>query len=519
MMNERGMLLRLKIKKLIPEKTFWFISRGIITGLLAGLIVSLFRLFIQYVFHFFQFLYVHAREERWLIAILILLNCLIAVIVGRLVKKDRNIKGSGIPQVKGHLHGEIVMNWFSVLWRKFLGGGLTIGSGLFLGREGPSIQLGAAIGQGVSEKTGGHDLDEKILISAGASAGLSAAFNAPVAGLVFSLEEVHHHFSPLLAVTCFTASITANFVSLYIFGMSPALNLGEIPIFPLAKYGWLILLGFILAIFGIIYQKLLFQANHWYRCFSFLPGYARGIIPLLLIIPIGTTAPFILGGGTDLILSLETITFPLATLLVIFAIRFFCHLYFYGSGLPGGIFLPVLTIGALIGAIFGQVLTTFGYIDDSLLRCFIVYAMAGYFTAICKAPLTGLLLISEMVGSVTGFMPMAIVVLSAYVFADILGSVPVYEGLLNIQLGKNARKSRGYYATFVLPVEIHNDTLVNKRVRDIDFPDESLLVRIRRGEKEIMPHGDTVVEAGDLLYISADAGKEREIRSRLNGQI
>ena len=182
---KRGMRLIEKMKPYFPEKTFWFISRGMLTGIIAGLIVSLFRIFIQYVFQFFQSLYVHARENPWNLAMILLMNSIIAIIVGILVKKDAHIKGSGIPQVKGHLHGNIVVNWGSVLWRKFLGGILTIGSGLFLGREGPSIQLGAAVGQGVSEKTGGHDLDEKILISAGASAGLSAAFNAPVSGSFF----------------------------------------------------------------------------------------------------------------------------------------------------------------------------------------------------------------------------------------------------------------------------------------------------------------------------------------------
>ena len=301
--------------------------------------------------------------------------------------------------------------------------------------------------------------------------------------------------------------------------MSPALDLGEIPLFPISKYGWLLMLGFILAFFGVIYQKLLFQSSRWYTWFSIIPNHFHGIIPFLLIIPVGFIMPLILGGGTDIILNLDVMTFPLSTLWIIFAIRFFFHLYFYGSGLPGGIFLPVLTIGALLGAIFGQTLATLGLIDDELIRCLIVFAMAGYFTAICKAPLTGILLISEMVGTVSGLMPMAVVVLSAYVFADLFGAIPVYEGLLNLQLGKETGASRGYYATFVVPVEIHNNALVNKQVREINFPKESLLVRIRRGEEEIMPHGDTIVEAGDLLYITADAGIEREIRSRLKGPV
>ena len=107
------------------------------------------------------------------------------------------------------------MNWFSVLWKKFIGGVLSVGAGLFLGREGPSIQLGAAIGQGAGQLFRSPSSEEKILISSGASSGLAAAFNAPIAGLLFVLEEIHHSFSPLVWLTSFASAITANFVSLY----------------------------------------------------------------------------------------------------------------------------------------------------------------------------------------------------------------------------------------------------------------------------------------------------------------
>ncbi|MCG6527941.1 chloride channel protein, partial [Vibrio parahaemolyticus] len=137
----------------------------------------------------------------------VILSIITAIIVILLVKSEPQIKGSGIPQVEGKLSGEIDYNWFSVLWKKFIGGILSVGSGLFLGREGPSIQLGAAVGQGLSQFFEAPKSEEKILISSGASAGLSAAFNAPIAGLLFILEEIHHSFSPLVWLTSFASVI------------------------------------------------------------------------------------------------------------------------------------------------------------------------------------------------------------------------------------------------------------------------------------------------------------------------
>ncbi len=115
------------------------------------------------------------------------------------------------------MEGEFDFNWWSILWRKFVGGILSIAPGLFLGREGPSIQLGAAVGQGVAAKLLNRGADRRILIASGAAAGLSAAFNAPIAGTFFVLEEIYHNFSPLVWVTSLASAIAANFISLNFF--------------------------------------------------------------------------------------------------------------------------------------------------------------------------------------------------------------------------------------------------------------------------------------------------------------
>ena len=136
-----------KIKKL--DKTqIYFILKGIFVGLLTGIVVSLFRLSIEKLGDFVRSIYEISREQPIYLVGMATCCILAAFFVGYLVKNEPDIKGSGIPQVEGQLRGELSMNWFSVLWKKFIGGVLSVGAGLFLGREGPSIQLGAAIGQG-----------------------------------------------------------------------------------------------------------------------------------------------------------------------------------------------------------------------------------------------------------------------------------------------------------------------------------------------------------------------------------
>ena len=240
---------------------FKFIVKGLGVGLIVGFVISLFRFFIEIGLHYALIAYHYMRSHPIYIIPWTLLMLLIALINSRLIKKDPDIMGSGIPQVEGQLAGEMEMNWWSVLWRKWVGGVLAIASGLFLGREGPSIQLGAAVGQGFAEKTNHKGVGRRVLIAGGAAAGLSAAFNAPIASSLFVLEEVYHNFSPLIWTTALSSAIASDFISMNFFGLTPVLHLHYFESFPIKYYFLLIFLGIFLGLFG----KALFIYDIKYR--------------------------------------------------------------------------------------------------------------------------------------------------------------------------------------------------------------------------------------------------------------
>lgn len=197
--------------------------RAILIGLSTGLVVSTFRLIIQHLLQLvttsFRYFHTHPQGLIWWA----LGTVIVALLLGKLAQQYPNIKGSGIPQVEGQLKSEFEEQWWPVLWRKYLGGIIAIGSGLFLGREGPSIQLGATVGQGISEATKADPLNRRIGIASGAAAGLAAAFNAPIASTIFILEEVYHNFSPLIWLATFISSLCSNLVSMQFFGLRPVL--------------------------------------------------------------------------------------------------------------------------------------------------------------------------------------------------------------------------------------------------------------------------------------------------------
>lgn len=491
-----------------------FIGKGIIVGILVGFVVSVFRLAIEMIGELVVkfYLFFHT-QPLWLIP-WAFVSIALAYFVGRLVKSDPNIKGSGIPQVEGQLQGQLEVQWFSVLWKKFLGGVLAISSGLFLGREGPSIQLGAVVAQGYSQWLKSTKSEEKILISSGASAGLAAAFNAPIAGLLFVLEEVHHSFSPLVWLTSFSAAITANFVSLNFFGLKPVLYIGEITALPLKYYWTLVLLGIVLGVLGLLYQKVLLSLPKIYGKIRGLSANYYGIVPFLLVIPIGYFFPHILGGGNQIVLALGHQAPTIWVLIGLFLLRFIFSMVSYGSNLPGGIFLPILTLGAIIGTLFGVIIVQLTGIDPIFIKNFLIFAMAGYFTAIGKAPLTAIILVTEMVGNFSHLMSLGVVALVSYIVIDSLGGKPIYETLLERLVKPNEEDISGRKTIIELPVTAES-SLDDTMIRDFVWPKDMLLTSIRRGESEILTHGDTVMHVGDVLLILTDEQIAHQIKEEI----
>jgi H+/Cl- antiporter ClcA len=494
------------------------VTDGILVGIFSGLVVVLYRVLLEEVGHAAEKFRQLQKGNIGLIFLWFTILILTSYIVGILIKKQSMIGGSGIPQVKGILLRKFNINWLKVLVSKFLGGILCIGAGLSLGREGPSIQLGASVGQGYGKIFKKMKVEEKYLITGGASAGLAAAFNAPLSGTIFALEELHKSFSPLVLLSAMSAAVTADFISKMFFGLNPVLHFENLSPLSLNNYFFLVLLGVVVGVLGVGFNFILVKFLNIYDKIKVLPKELRLIIPFLLAGFLGFVIPEVLGGGHDLIISLSQGNFMLKGLLVLFIVKFIFTMVCYGSGAPGGIFLPLLSIGALIGSIYGNIIINIFSLDSSFVNNFVILAMAGYFTAIVKAPITGSILITEMTGSFSHLLSLTIVSIIAYVVADLLKSQPIYEILLDRLLHKNEfeefKGDRKIKCVLEIPVNV--DTVISgKKVKEIYWPPHCLLVGIRRGETELIPKGETEILDGDCLIALVDEDNAAEVNELL----
>lgn len=462
-MEEQSEIVRSKKEFAFASSTILSqVGRGIIVGLIVGIIVGSFRFLIEKGFHLIQGVYQGYLVRN--LFVLVLFYILICWLSAKLTRSEKDIKGSGIPQVEAELKGLMSLNWWGILWKKYVLGILAIASGLMLGREGPSIQLGAVGGKGIAKWLKSSPVEERSLIASGAAAGLAAAFNAPIAALLFVVEEVYHHFSRFFWVSTLAASAV--------------LNVGRV--------------------YDLIGQKI-----HLDR--AYYP-----ILAFILIIPVGIFLPQIIGGGNQLVLSLTEQNFSFQVLLAYFLIRFIWSMISYGSGLPGGIFLPILALGSLLGALIGAICVNLGLVSQEQFPIFVILGMSGYFGAISKAPLTAMILVTEMVGDIRNLMPLGLVTLVSYIIMDLLKGTPVYEAMLEKMLPEEV-SSEGEVTLIEIPV---SDKIAGKQVHELNLPHNVLITTQVHNGKSQTVNGSTRMYLGDMIHLvipKSEIGKVKDL--------
>lgn len=477
-MEEQSEIVRSKKEFAFASSTILSqVGRGIIVGLIVGIIVGSFRFLIEKGFHMIQGVY---QDQGYLVRnlfVLVLFYILICWLSAKLTRSEKDIKGSGIPQVEAEL-------------------------------------IGAVGGKGIAKWLKSSPVEERSLIASGAAAGLAAAFNAPIAALLFVVEEVYHHFSRFFWVSTLAASIVANFVSLLMFGLTPVLDMPDnIPPMTLDQYWIYLVMGIFLGFSGFLYEKAVLNVGRVYDLIGQKIHLDRAYYPILafiLIIPVGIFLPQIIGGGNQLVLSLTEQNFSFQVLLAYFLIRFIWSMISYGSGLPGGIFLPILALGSLLGALVGVICVNLGLVSQEQFPIFVILGMSGYFGAISKAPLTAMILVTEMVGDIRNLMPLGLVTLVSYIIMDLLKGTPVYEAMLEKMLPEEV-SSEGEVTLIEIPV---SDKIAGKQVHELNLPHNVLITTQVHNGKSQTVNGSTRMYLGDMIHLvipKSEIGKVKDL--------
>jgi chloride channel protein, CIC family len=336
--------------------------------------------------------------------------------------------GSGIQHVEAVVRGRAAPAGLAAIPVKFVGGILAIGAGLALGREGPTVQMGATIGSLCGGRLLRSTQDQVAIHAASAGAGLAVAFNAPIGGCIFVFEELTKRITQPLLWTTLVATGAAIATMRVLYGnvldlVVPSTGPVALPLLP-AYLALGVLLGFAGCAYNAITLALLHAAD---RLRAVPWPVTTGGIGLLIGLLVWF-APGLAGGGENLTRSVLVGRLGLTTLEVVLALRFLIGPISYAAGTPGGLFMPLLMVGAACGATFAELLTKTFSTAVSPVDCAII-GMAGLFSAIVRAPLTGIALVIEMTGRADLSLSILAASITAAIIAAWLGSPPIYDSL------------------------------------------------------------------------------------------
>lgn len=351
--------------------------------------------------------------------------------------------GSGIPEVEGALIDLRPIRWWRVLPVKFFGGLAALGSGMILGREGPTVQIGANLGKMVSDACKLKNKESQhTLIATGAGAGITTAFNAPLGGILFIIEEMHDEFtySKTSIKAVFIGCISAGITYQIMMSSAPILSIPSPDSVPLNSLWIFIILGTILGIIGSCSNFLIlktrgllglfYNKNKYY--FILVGAFLAGTFGILF-----SLYSELAGDGFNVIPKVVEGFYGFYPLLLILVFRFFATILCFGSGAPGGIFSPTMALGAVIGVLFGFIIQYVFPSYEINLSSYTILAMAGLFAATIRAPLTGIVIVMEMTNGYMLILPLILTCVSATFIAQTLGSLPLYSAILQITLKNN----------------------------------------------------------------------------------
>ena len=502
---------------------------SILTGLFSGAVVTLYNIVTGIGEELSVELYTLIAGNPAFIPLLFLGLAAGAFVIGTATRLIPMIRGSGVPQVEGAARGVLHFKWYVVMCSMFAASVACVFMGLPAGSEGPSLEIGGCAGDAVGSTLKRSLMVRRLQIAAGSSAGLAAAFNAPVTGLVFAMEEAFRSFSAQV----FTCSAVSVLVSLTVrnlmrsaMGFTVSFTFTTFEFAPMEPMGYLYtaIAALCAALLGVAFYHLMLLCRSGFKKITFFKGSGKYIIPFFVAGAFGLISVYAMGGGHEFIQSLgsgysgefKTIfgISVAATLAVVVLFRFISTILAVGCGMPYGIFVPVLATGAGLGALLCVGFESAGMNAD-MCDYIIIITMAAYFTTVVRAPITGLVMIFEFTGQFENLLPALLGVGIGFIIGELFRTRSVFEKCLelivkdeNVRLGAERRK---------VSMEVEEGSYADGRaIRSVLWPAGGVVEEVHTSSGgRFVPDGKTVLHAGDKITFACVAASEEDVKNYL----
>lgn len=412
-------------------------------------------------------------------------------------------RGGGIPSAIGILRGILHFRWLKTLFATVVSACVSFAAGLPLGNEGPSVQIGTALGRGVTRLAGARNRAwDRYLMTGGASAGFAAATGAPISGIFFALEEAHKRFSPMILMSSLAsvlcASLTVQELSALSGGSATFLTLPTPAVLSLHDMWLPVVIGLAAGVCAVLYA-LLFRGidRVWRQRLAALPLFWKVLTVLLLSGAAGLISVQAVGSGHAVMEAIFAQKLLWSLLLQLLLMKFVLTLLASNTGVTGGLFIPILTIGALIGGLMAPVL---GVSGDRAVTVILI-ATASFMAATMHTPVTALLFSVEALAGLSNVLYISIGIFLAYTVMETLDVQSINDVVLRHRIADQNRGKVRLTREATVAVQ-PGAFAAGKTLRDVFLPDNCLILSVARRDRVSMANGgEKTLREGDVLRL------------------
>ncbi len=474
-----------------------------ITGFFTGALIFAFKLLSSFVIELSEKIYGYVRLNPAYLPILILGAALLGLVSAFTVTLAKDIRGGGIPTAVAAVRGLVPLKWIQGTFAVFFNSMITFLSGVPLGSEGPSVQMGASLGKGTASLFGKRgEAWERYVMTGGASSGFAVATGAPLSGIFFAFEEAHKRFTPMLftvasmsvVVGCVTEQLLCS-----VFGRSSELFSLKITHSLPLRFIWIaiiigLLCGFCAVLFTKFYvfiRNILADHNNKYSIYI-------NIISVFVFSSVfGFLYEGFIGSGHHLIEEMLHGKGILLLLCAALAVRSLLLIFANNAGTTGGLFIPTLTFGAIIGAIAAELLSLIGILPMEYYSITVVIGMAAFLAAASRTPLTAITFSAEALAGIHNIVPIAVGVTIAYLVIEAMGITSFTDTVIE----KKAEAFREGKTQIIVDTKMEVKPLSfaeGREVRDILWPPACTVLSVTKLDPK---SHSTLLCAGDILHL------------------
>lgn len=479
-----------------------------LTGIFTGAFIFGFKYVSNLVIRFSGDCYAFLSLHPLWILLAVFVVALLAFLMNIIGKYCPHTRGGGIPTAIAILRGLFSFHWLKNLIGTCIASLSTFFIGVPLGNEGPCVQMGTAIGKGTVGLFGRKNRAwDRYVMTGGASCGFAVATGAPVSGIFFALEEAHQRFSPMIILTACT-SVMFGVATTYLLSQWTGISVSlfgtlEIIAFSLQQIWIPVVIGIAIGFFAVLFGKLYQFMNHWIvKRGKIIPSFVKVLLIYLITFGMGFVSTHFIGTGHHLILDIMEGNIVWYLLIAILLFRSVLSIAANQSGLTGGLFIPILSLGAILASLLGKGFIAIGWVEEEYYLAIVMTGIAACLGGMIKAPITAIVFSIEALTGLTNLLFTIIAVTISYLITEIFKISSINENVLEDKMEEMHEGKERLVVDIHVVVQAHA-FVIGKSVRDIFWPNNLFVLSVKPSHKVSMidASGGKTMHEGDILHI------------------